>query len=223
MNRTPPPVSAASAAARMRSGVGEVKTWPGQAASSMPCPTKPECSGSCPEPPPDTSATLPGFLFRRCTNGACSPMRTMSECAAQNPARLSLTKSSTALISFFIQSSPSSFASGVLDQPCDFLREFAQERIQLVVLLFASKIRQHQGKTPASLPLLQQQQPPRVRAVIGFEKLVPLLRREMANLDDGMDVLGRDRRLIGRIGNLGDEAAVLAERFGKTLAHAGWP
>ena len=36
MNSTPAPVSTASAAASIWSGVGEVKTWPGQAASSMP-------------------------------------------------------------------------------------------------------------------------------------------------------------------------------------------
>jgi len=41
------------------SGVGEVKTSPQQAASSMPVPTKPPCRGSCPDPPPETSATLP--------------------------------------------------------------------------------------------------------------------------------------------------------------------
>ena len=61
MNSTPAPVSTASAAASIWSGVGEVKTWPGQAASSMPWPTKPACSGSWPEPPPEISATLPGL------------------------------------------------------------------------------------------------------------------------------------------------------------------
>src|SRR6201993_1036252 len=158
MNNTPPPVSTASAAARMRSGVGEVKTWPGQAASSMPCPTNPECSGSWPEPPPDKRATLPGVRWRRNTNGAVSPMRTMSACAAQNPARLSLTTSSTALISFFM--APSSClvasASAFLDQPCNFLRELTEKRVQLVVLLFRAKIRQHQQQSPAPLPLLEQ-------------------------------------------------------------------
>ena len=38
MNRTPAPESTACAAASIWSGVGEVKTWPGQAASSMPTP-----------------------------------------------------------------------------------------------------------------------------------------------------------------------------------------
>src|SRR2546430_3944009 len=67
-------------------------------------------------------------------------MQTMSECAAQNPARLSLTTSSTALISFFIPASPHvAQRSSVLDQPCDFFREFAQERVELLVLLFTAK------------------------------------------------------------------------------------
>src|SRR6516225_2876863 len=34
-------------------------------------------------------------------------------------------------------------------------------------------------------------------------------------------MLDRDRRLVRRVRNLRDEAAVLAERFGQTLAHAG--
>ena len=92
-----------------------------------------------------------------------------------------------------------------------------------MVLLFASKVRQHDRETSAALPLFQQKQPPRVRAMIGFEKPVPFLHREMADLYDGMNVLSRDRRLICRVGNLSDEAAVLAERLGQPLAHAGRP
>src|SRR3982074_525716 len=195
MNNMPAPASAASpaaamrrAAAGMRSGVGEVKTGPGHAASSIPCPTKPVCSGSCPEPPPDTSATLPGLRCRRCTNGACSPRRTMSECAAQNPAKLSLITFSAALISFFILPSPFAIASasGILDQPSDFLRELAQQRVKLVVLLFRPQIRQHQRQTPASFALFEEKQPAWMRPMIGFKKPIPLLRREMADLDDGV-------------------------------------
>src|ERR1017187_4574073 len=58
MKRTPAPVSTACAAASIWSGVGEVKTWPGQAASSMPWPTKPVCSGSWPGPPPAINAGM---------------------------------------------------------------------------------------------------------------------------------------------------------------------
>ncbi len=92
-----------------------------------------------------------------------------------------------------------------------------------MVLLFGSEIRQHERETSASLPFFKKKQSPRMRPVIGFEKPVPFLHREMACLNDGMNVLSRDRRLICRVGNLGNEAAVLAERFGQTLAHAGRP
>ena len=40
----------------------ETGTSPQHAASSIPWPTNPPCIGSCPEPPPETSATLPWAL-----------------------------------------------------------------------------------------------------------------------------------------------------------------
>src|ERR671931_501439 len=52
MCTTPAPPSTALVAASIWSGTGEVNTSPGQAASSIPSPTKPACSGSCPFPPP---------------------------------------------------------------------------------------------------------------------------------------------------------------------------
>src|ERR671914_192777 len=56
---TPAPPSTALVASSIWSGVGEVNTSPGHAASSMPRPTKPPCIGSWPEPPPGTKPTLP--------------------------------------------------------------------------------------------------------------------------------------------------------------------
>src|ERR1700756_3507065 len=56
---TPAPPLTALVASSIWSGVGEVNTSPGQAASSMPGPTNPPCIGSCPEPPPETSPPLP--------------------------------------------------------------------------------------------------------------------------------------------------------------------
>ena len=44
-------------ASNILSGVGEVKISPHTAASSMPSATNPACAGSCPLPPPETSAT----------------------------------------------------------------------------------------------------------------------------------------------------------------------
>ena len=51
--------------------------------------------------------------------------------------------------------------------------------------------------------------------MIGRKEALLLLRREMADLDDGVHMLRGNRRLVGRIGDLGDEAAVLAEGFGE--------
>ena len=59
MCRTPAPPSTALVAAMIWSGTGDVKISPAQAASSMPGPTKPVCSGSWPEPPPEIRPTLP--------------------------------------------------------------------------------------------------------------------------------------------------------------------
>src|SRR5260370_23966971 len=63
----------------------------------------------------------------------------------------------------------------------------------------------------------------RMRAAIGFEERRPLRRREMAGLEDGVEVLYRDRHRIGRIGDLADEAAILAHDLRQLEAHAGWP
>ena len=65
MCSTPAPRSTTVVASCIWSGVGEVKTSPQHAASSMPGPTYPPWSGSWPEPPPEISATLPSAFGRR--------------------------------------------------------------------------------------------------------------------------------------------------------------
>src|SRR3954451_10946018 len=102
MCTTPAPPSTALVAASIWSGTGEVKTSPQHAASSMPRPTKPACSGSWPDPPPEMRPTLPGvgpvaryttlFSWSTCSCG----------CAASTPSSASLTTSAGSLISFFI-------------------------------------------------------------------------------------------------------------------------
>ncbi len=105
---TPAPPLTAFVAASIWSGVGEVKTSPGHAASSIPCPTNPPCIGSWPEPPPETSATLP------CTGASARTMkfgsyetRTRSACACSMPSNSSRTTFCGSLISFFIALLPS--------------------------------------------------------------------------------------------------------------------
>src|SRR5271157_3641484 len=68
----------------------------------MPLPTNPACSGSCPEPPPETRATLPGLRVLRRTNLRSSPAIMMSACAATKPSKLSSSKVCGELRNFFI-------------------------------------------------------------------------------------------------------------------------
>src|SRR5436190_1587265 len=99
---TPAPPSTAFVAASIWSGTGDVKTSPGHAASSMPTPTKPPWSGSCPEPPPEMRATLPatGTPLRR-TSWFSKSIVTRSGCAAPSPESDSLTRSSGLFRNFF--------------------------------------------------------------------------------------------------------------------------
>src|SRR6266536_140832 len=99
---TPAPPLTAFVASSIWSGVGDVNTSPGQAASSIPSPTKPPCIGSCPEPPPETRPTLPctGASARTITFGSYWT-RKRSAWAAAMPCRASVTTSSGLLISFF--------------------------------------------------------------------------------------------------------------------------
>src|SRR3954468_23686410 len=102
MCRTPAPPSTPLVAAVIWSGTGEVNTSPAQAASSMPGPTNPACIGSCPDPPPETSPTLPrtGASPPDTTRWSCSALS--SGWAAAMPRSASATTSSGALMSFFI-------------------------------------------------------------------------------------------------------------------------
>src|SRR3954453_6183506 len=103
MWRTPAPPLTAFVASIIWSGVGEVKTSPGQAASSIPGPTKPPCMGSCPEPPPDTIPTFPSTgASARTTNGGSYETRRRSPYASSTPSSDSRMTASGALISFFI-------------------------------------------------------------------------------------------------------------------------
>src|SRR3954453_14495396 len=103
MCTTPAPPSTAFVAASIWSGTGEVNTSPGHAASSIPAPTKPPWSGSCPDPPPETSPTLPATgASLRTTICASALYVSTSPCAAASPASDSLTTASGSLTSFFI-------------------------------------------------------------------------------------------------------------------------
>ena len=67
----------------------------------MPAPTKPTCSGSWPDPPPETSPTFPATgASARMTNPRSAKTRSPGW-AADSPANASATTLSASLISFF--------------------------------------------------------------------------------------------------------------------------
>src|SRR6185369_13237467 len=140
---------------------GEVNTWPGQAASSMPRPTNPAWSGSWPEPPPDMSATLPGFGLARRTNFRSGPRATMSSWAATKPSRLSARMVSTELISFFMALPPRK--SVFADQPRQTLDEIADEAVEFVVAILVSEVRQVDRVGPDATGFAVSRRPPRMR------------------------------------------------------------
>src|SRR5829696_28560 len=99
----PAPPSTALLASNIWSGVGLVNTAPAQAASSMPGPTKPPWGGSWPEPPPETSATLPDTgASARTTTLDSGSTRIRPECACSMPRSMASTTLSGAWITFFI-------------------------------------------------------------------------------------------------------------------------
>src|SRR4051812_38067772 len=113
MSSAPASPVVAVTAACTASGVGEVNTAPGTAAASMPWPTKPPCSGSCPDPPPEMTATLPatGASALITTSGSYWTRRT-SACAAASPRSDSATTFAGSLMIFFTAASGTS-AGGV--------------------------------------------------------------------------------------------------------------
>lgn len=96
-------------AARTELTLGLAKTPPSTAAVSIPFPMKPACAGSCPQPPPEISATwlsLTAAKSERTTT--CSPSRRLRlGCATRRPCIDSSTQSS-GLFSSFLAAGPMS-------------------------------------------------------------------------------------------------------------------
>src|SRR6185369_16150529 len=173
----------------------------------MPCPTKPAWSGSCPDPPPESKPTLPGFRVLRCTNSRSAPKVTISAWAAANPSRLSDRTVSAPLISFFI-----AFLPLVFCQFSDPRRDIGQQPIQRMVLRLVFQIRHIDRDRPETVILAMPRalELARVRAAIGFEEGSAIAGREQADLEDHIDMLHRYRCRVARVGDLRDETAVLA-------------
>ncbi len=200
----------------------------------MPAPTKPACSGSWPEPPPEISATLPAVVgFARVTKVGSRCTLTMSPWAAPKPRSASVSTSSTRLTNFFMTASSACPCRSVA---ASVRRECWASRI---VRAAKSRIMASTSRAVASVSncgramrsscgafggrsgrCARDRDGPRDRA---RQELLALGRREMADLEDRRQVGRRDRHGVGRVGDLRDEALVLAERHGQPAAQARRP
>src|SRR3982075_877117 len=223
MSSTPRPPSTACGAAAMWSGVGEGRTCPGQAASSIPWPTKPACRGSCPLPPPETSATLPFRGAARVTKAGFSWTERMSRWASARPRKASETTFTASLMNFFMAPS---FSEASVDQLGQALDEVPDQGFQSALLPRGAEHRELQRQDPpagrgAVLPRDAVRRARRVGEPVSLEEGLPLLGREMADLEDGRQVPRGDGHRVDGIGQLRDEALVLAELAGDPRPHAG--
>src|ERR1700676_665884 len=143
----------------------------------MPRPTKPACSGSCPEPPPEISATFPGCSSRRRTNLSSAPRETISAWAAANPARLSVSIRSGALMSFFMAIPPDVLL--VVAEAGHAARNFSDGFVEQPVAPRVAQIRHREDEFACARRLPDHIEPPRVRFGIRGQKLAPVGGREV--------------------------------------------
>src|SRR5206468_6505838 len=103
--------------------------------------------------------------------------------------------------------------------------EIRHQRIALAVLLGIAEVGQSDCDSPdrVRLSLAIFLQAAWMSTPVSREKQFFLFLGKVADLEDPLDMLNRDGSEINGIGNLRDEAAVLAERFCQALAHAGGP
>jgi hypothetical protein len=99
--------------------------------------------------------------------------------------------------------------------------KFLQQRVDLAVAFGAAEVRQVQRD--ASIARRLGQVTPRMGARIRAQKRLLGGGRKMADVENGIEMLHRHRDRVGRIGNLADEAAILAHRMREPDAHARGP
>lgn len=88
------------------------------------------------------------------------------------------------------------------------------------VAVIIPKVGKVDGVAPEGVTLRGGIEFSRMGSTVRFEEPAPLVAAEVTDFEDYFEVAPRHGRGIRRIGDLRDEAAVLAERGGKALARA---
>src|ERR1700730_15222026 len=119
-----------------------------------------------------------------------------------------------------VQLSPSAHALGIARKARS---EIDNELFERTVLLVVAEVGNSQRDGARARFAKWRAQAPGMRPSVGLEECRPFGTREMANIENDRDILRRYRHQIGRIGDLGYERAVLAQRRCELQPCTGWP
>src|SRR6476660_8262652 len=122
--------------------------------------------------------------------------------------------------SLAVRINPSADALGVARK---LRRKIDDELFERAVLLVVAEIRHRHRDGARARFAMGCAQPAGMRASVGFQECRALGAGQMADIEDNRDMLRRYRHHIGRIGDLGHEGAVLAQRRRKLEPGPGRP
>src|SRR5713226_7398093 len=98
-----------------------------------------------------------------------------------------------------------------------------QELVELLVLPRIAQIRHTQPQLPPARAAAAIRRTMRMGAAVGCHEIFSLRGEKVAALKDALEVICGDRYAVLRVGDLRNEAAILAQPFGQTLSGAGRP
>ncbi len=106
---------------------------------------------------------------------------------------------------------------------CNLFGKLRDDCLQLFVPMFIPEVGQAQRDPVHPMMSFQQLQTAMVGIAVRGQELLLLARGKVADLENTVNVLRRDRGRIGGIRDLRYEAAILAKRFRQALPHSRWP
>src|ERR1700681_2095768 len=99
-----------------------------------------------------------------------------------------------------------------------------QQFVNLLVLPVIAKVRYTQSQlAPARVAAAISRRAMRMGATVGRHETLSLRGEKVANLKDALEVICGDRYAVFRVGDLRNEAAILAQPFGQAKARARRP
>src|SRR6267143_521714 len=98
-----------------------------------------------------------------------------------------------------------------------------QQRVELLVLPLITQVGHTQSQLPPARAAAIFRRPMRMGAPVGRHETLSLRGEKVAGLKDTLEMICGDRYAVLRVGDLRNEAAILAQPFGQTLAGSSRP